>query len=715
LKLALLGREAAGGAVSLLVGLPAFFTCALIISAPFGESFFGPALQMAFAGVIIGTLVGGWFTGIPVHLYGPRASLAIVLAGGLASLGALTPVNFVAATALCSLLTGVLLLVFGALRFGSLVRYVPYPVLAGFMSTVALAVILSQLPIALAGLLGAFPTRSDVLQPVGLAMVIFSFVACVLGSRTGRLAPPVWGLLLGTIVYHLTLWLTGQSAPAEHAVTSATRWWPESFVLAPIAGDLSLPLALLPVALTLATVSALESLMAAAGMQRVSGETLHANRDLVGLGATNVLVGLAGGMVTAGSPSNASAAYDAGARTRVGNAMHGLMLATILLVATPLLELIPVPVLVGVLLHAMVGNLRLWLVQPLMRQLRSARDDLQSRRESLLIPLVLVAGIAYGPTGAVLVGVGTAMVLFILLSSRSVVRGVHSGKSLRSSIQRDATRAALLTEHGERIRYIECVGPLFFGTADQLLREARPTLGADRVVVLDLERVTLIDASGAASIADFVHQARTSGTRLLFAGRDTLNAFRPALAAQGLEDRLLTENLFIDGDHALEHAESMLLGLLGIPATEDNPPMSTWGMLHGLSSEEIATLEARLQVFDAPKGTALFSQGEHIDTLYFIKRGAISVHLHDAKGIAHRLAAFQPGTVIGEIAFLEGGARSATAVADQDATVLMLTRDIFNTLEAEHPRIARRLIGNVAQEIARRLRVTTLSARRRMA
>jgi len=679
-----------------------------------GEGFLEPALRAAFVSAIVGTAAGVWLTGIPVQMNGPRISLALVLAGLFSVSAGLTPVAFVALVGMTTFIAGLLQFGFGLLRLGSLIRYVPYPVLAGFMSAVALAVILNQLPVAFAGLLPVFPMRIDTPQPESIGIAVLTFAICVLAARVRRIPAPIWGLVIGSACFHLLRYAHGD-APAYQSPAAGLGDPLDLFVFAAKAPDLAALADLLPVGLTLAIVASLESLMSAAGLQRQSGRELRANVELCGQGASNILIGLAGGLASAGSPVRSDAAYRAGARTRAASFFHCLVLVIFVWQAESLIAMIPTAVIVGVLMHNMFESLRTWLVRPVQRFLLAARSDRQTRREVLLIPLVIAAGLAYGPTGAVLVGVGTAMVLFIMLSSRSVVRGVQDGRKLRSSIQRDAQSNRVLDENGARIASVELAGALFFGTADQLQRDAGYVLDRSRIVVLDIDRVTLIDGSGAMALADFAERAGAGGAILLVAGGRVVEAYRPALTAAGFIGPDAGVAVLADGDHALENAETRLLEEFGVAPGAAPPSMAAWSTLRGLPADGVAHLEGIMESQLLPAGGKLFHQGDYVSALYFIKSGLVSVHLEDGTGVLHRLAAFTPGTVIGEIAFLEGGARSATALAEVESEVLSLSRKQFEHLEAERPDLARILIANVAQEIARRLRITTLSARRRLA
>ena len=112
-------------------------------------------------------------------------------------------------------------------------------------------------------------------------------------------------------------------------------------------------------------------------------------------------------------------------------------------------------------------------------------------------------------------------------------------------------------------------------------------------------------------------------------------------------------------------------------------------------------------------GETLFKKGDPVDGLYVIDEGQIGVRIEDVHGVSRRIAAFTPGTMIGEIAFIEGGNRSAMVVAEEESRLWLLKRERLGDIEKVDPKIVHNLIVNITREIAARLRHTTDDLRRR--
>jgi sulfate permease, SulP family len=156
-----IGRELSGAAIATLIGLSGILACALILAAPLGSAFFSLAVQSAVISAIGAAVIGPLFGGMRVHLSGPRISLSLLIAAELAHNPQLSAGQFLvligAATALC----GVFQVLMGALRLGSLIKFLPFPVLTGFLTAVGAIVLFSQANIVFAGWVPGFDARLD--------------------------------------------------------------------------------------------------------------------------------------------------------------------------------------------------------------------------------------------------------------------------------------------------------------------------------------------------------------------------------------------------------------------------------------------------------------------------------------------------------------------------------------------------------------------------
>ena len=710
------GRELAGGTLSAMLALPGILACALIVAAPLDRALFPLAVQSALVGALGASFVGCWLAGIRGQLSGPKITLSLVIAAELALNPGITPATFLVLIGAITALTGLMQIAMGVLRLGSVVRYLPFPVLAGFLMAVSIAALWSQLPLLFAGLLPGFAARDDLPQPVSVLAIALT-VAIALGS--GRLLPRVPSSIAGLVAGVTGFYLIGHLlTPSFEYVNKALEQFSLSGSALMLYGMHELPLTrqLIPTALALAVLASLDSLMSAAAIHKRTGRPLRANRELMGQGFTNILIGLAGGLPVSGAQLRSEESIRVGAKTEAASIFDGLIILAVALLGVTVLTHIPTAVIVGILIAAVLGSLKEWGVDPVMRIVRSLLKG--GERRVLLGDLatlggVLAVGLIFGPSAGVAIGVLAAMALFIVKSGSSVVHATTTLQSRRSTLQRSAAANALLAEQGAQVSVIELRGALFFGSSFAFSQEASARIPKRGTLIVNLEEVTDIDSSGAAALCDLARACRDARGNLWLAGRRVVDSHRSVLGASGLFDVIAPNQVIDTLDHALERAELALLHDAADTTRHIGVPLARAGLFQGFNKADMALARGFFEERHLCRGEILFKKGDPVDGLYVIDEGQIGVRIEDMHGVSRRIAAFTPGTMIGEIAFIEGGNRSAQVVAEEESRLWLLKRERLADIEKMDPRIVHKLIVNITREIAARLRHTTDDLRRR--
>ena len=718
------GKEIYGAGVGTLIGLPGILACALILAAPLGADMFSLAVQSTVISAVGAAMIGSWLGGMRVHISGPRISLTLLIAADLAQNAQFSAATFLVLVGAATALSGVFQVLMGALRLGSLIRFLPFPVLAGFMTGVNLAVLWTQAPFILAGLAPGFDARADLPQPTSLLALAVALATGLMPQtvlqrflpRSLHLLPPALiGWVVGTAVFYLAGFLLSGD---WHYVNQSLAGLSLTAHAITLFGVDELPLSrqLIPHALALAVLGALETLMSAASVQKRTGQMLFANRELIGLGITNMLIGLAGGLPAAGMAQRTENAVAAGARTRAAGALSGVLTLLLVTAGAPFLGLLPTAVICGGLIALSFGSLRQWGIEPVRRMLGAARGRQGQRRlwgDIATMFLVLAVGLAFGPSAGVGFGVVCAMALFIMKSGQSLVREQVTLRNKRSTLQRSALARQVLETRGDEASFINLGGALFFGSADALIRAATPRVIRRGVLIVSLEQVSDIDSSGAVALCEVALACRNVQCQFWLAGTGTIERYRPVMAAAGLFELVLPNQLVDSADHALERAEQHLLDEAGAATRHVSQPMARAGIFRGLEGPDLAVVRGFMQERHLAHGATLFVKGDPVDGLYIINAGQIGISIEDALGVRRRIAAFTPGTMIGEIAFVEGGDRSAQAVAEEESVLWLLKREDLPAIEAANPKIVHILFANIAREIAARLRSTTEVLRQR--
>jgi len=294
--------------------------------------------------------------------------------------------------------------------------------------------------------------------------IIALVVALVVGLFSARIFPKVPSVLLGWGIGGGVFYLAGLAANAQWVyVNESLAGLSLTANALTIYGMDELPLTrqLIPHALALAILGSLETLMSAASVQKVSHQTLHANRELIGQGATNILIGLAGGLPAAGIALRTVGAINAGATTRATGALSGAATLAIVTIGAKFLAVIPTAVICGGLIATILESLRQWGFDPLRRMLGEALGPRRQRRlwgEIATVVLVMGVGLAFGPSAGVGFGVVCAMALFIMKSGQSVVRESSTLRRKRSTLQRSAFAREVLDARGDEVTFIDLAG-----------------------------------------------------------------------------------------------------------------------------------------------------------------------------------------------------------------------------------------------------------------
>jgi CRP-like cAMP-binding protein/anti-anti-sigma regulatory factor len=448
-------------------------------------------------------------------------------------------------------------------------------------------------------------------------------------------------------------------------------------------------------------------------VESLTGQRTDGNRLLRITGGANLVTPLLGGISGGVSVAASTANYKGGARTSLSLVVQSVAIFFAVVGFAPLLGGLPLVVVAAVLMVTAVQLVDKWSLQLLQKIV--SRKTIGWRAIALdlaVIAAVAVTAIAGDVVVAVLIGVGVAVVLFVLRMSRSIVRREQYGDARHSRRARDAAESRLLAEHGRRILLLELEGPVFFGSADSLgdRIEAAIADGA-RYVVLDFRRVNDLDSTGARIVLQSQERLKARGAHLLLAAVDAAAHVNIVLRDAGVVAAVTSGHIFADTDRALEWAENHLIEAVRASAAQGGEyPFVQLDLLAGFSAEERDRFRALLKRREYAAGKVVFREGTEGDELYIIVAGTASVKLKLAEGGAstggreQRLVTFAAGTVFGEMALLDREARSATIEADEGLVCYVLDRPAYERITGEMHSIAIKLLTNLGRELSARLR-----------
>ncbi|MCC8957288.1 SulP family inorganic anion transporter [Bradyrhizobium sp. Pear77] len=456
-------------------------------------------------GAIVLGILASLFGGTPVLVSGPTAPMTLVSAGVVAA--SMLPngeVNLAFVVAVF-LLTGALQALMGLLRLGSYIRYVPYPVISGFMSGIGVLIFIQQI-FPMAGMAAPSSDPAKILAklhtlPAGFAWPVALMAAATLAiiyllPRVTRAVPSsVVALVLvtgGSLLF-------GVDAPRIGAIPSGLP----AFVVPEF--DYTRVSFIVTTALELALLGAIDSLLSALLADNIT-KTHHAsNRELIGQGIGNMAAALVGGLPGAGASIRTIVNIEAGGSTRLSGVVHGVFLLAVLLGLSGVVRYIPTAVLAGILVAAGLSCID-----------RRGLGHITKvpRADAALMLLVLVLTVFSGVIVAVAAGLIAASFVFMKnvadLSEQQTTIGPMADESWADELSLPAAdRDRLLVKRLE--------GPLFFGFARGFADIAMRARGG-KLLVLRMDRVRFMDQSGAYALQDALIDLKAAGQRILIVG-----------------------------------------------------------------------------------------------------------------------------------------------------------------------------------------------------
>jgi len=700
------------------VTLPVSIASGMLAYAPMGAGYAAKGAVAGLCGAVAAGIVAALLASSSFIVTSPRASIAAVqatLAAHFFGHGASgsDPELIVVATTLTVLLAGLWQILFGVLDLGRIIKFAPHPVVAGFLNAIALLIVVKQLGDFVK--LDAAPGRWLRIEHPLMLVFVAALAAFIiwLARSTSRIPAPLAGLAVGTVLFYAgrtllpgldlgsTLGPLPIALPAMSRLVEIENTARASLVT--LAPDLLL------VSLTLATVATVESLLAFRVAQNLADLPPRPPRDLIAQGAGNCAAALAGGIAATASLQQLNAAFGAGGRTRV----CGITSATLILVAgvglAPALAAIPVAVLSAILLATGIALFDRWSLRIVRETL--ARRPLAGRlgawQNLSVVVMVMVVTVGVSTVAGVLAGVALSCLIFIVDMSRPIVRRGYRGDEVFSKRVRSAGDAAILGRTGSRRAVLELEGVLFFGNAENLSATVRRLLDDVDMVLLDLRGVSDVDVSGLAILDTIVSSSRKRGQTVAFCN---VPSNLPGASMSSVGDAVpAVTPTFPDLDSALEWMEDKALET----ATESRsrPVALSLGELdlfRDFDEADVAIAAPYLTACEFPAGAAICREGDDADRVWILIKGSVSIRLRSSRDSTNRrISGLAQGTTVGEMALIEGGKRSATAVADEDVMCLALDRAAFDAILRDHPKIATKLLTNIVRLMSQRMRRVT--------
>lgn len=521
-------KDVVAGIIVAIIALPLSIALAL-------ASGVGPE-QGIYTAIIAGFIIS-FLGGSSVQIAGPTAAFATIVAGIVAE-------NGMSGLATATILAGIILIVMGLLRFGSLIKFIPYTITVGFTAGIAVTIVIGQLKdffgITYAQGTQAVETMEKLKADVAFAgtvnwqAVIVGVVCLAVLIVWPKISEKIPGSLIAVIVGIVMVKGIGM-----HVNTIGDLYTISNALPKPVMPDFSLETVgrMLPDAFTIAILAAIESLLSCVVADGMVNSRHRSNMELVAQGAGNIGSALFGGIPATGAIARTAANIKNGGRTPVAGMVHAIVLLLVLVVLMPYAALIPMPTIVAIL----------FMVAYNMCQWRTFVHLVKTAPKSDIIVLVLTFALTVIFDLVVAIEIGMILACLLLLRRMSEESEVKSWKYIEDENDPDSIMLRKVPKH---VRVYEISGPMFFGAADRIATISVKDF--TRCLVIRMRAVNALDATAMHSLEELYDKLSKKHIAVVFShvNEQPMHVMQKA----GFVEKVGSENFCTHIDEALERA-----------------------------------------------------------------------------------------------------------------------------------------------------------------
>lgn len=466
---------------------------------------------------IIGGFIVSFFGGSSVQIGGPTGAFIIIVAGIIAQYG-------LEGLAIATLLAGIMLLIMGLCRFGTIIKFIPYPIVIGFTGGIAVTIFSTQiedffgmhienLPADFFSKWGAYFQSIGSTHLATLLVGVATLLIIIFAPKITKRIPGslIAIILVSVVVYLLKTFLDIESINAIETIGDRFGTLKTS-IKAPEGFDLNWEVinGLISPAFTIAMLGAIESLLSATVADGVIGDRHNSNTELIAQGAANIVSPLFGGIPVTGAIARTMTNINNGGRTPIAGIIHAVVLLLILLFLAPLAIHIPMSCLAAILI-VVAYNMSGWRTIRSLSKLRST--------DVIVLWLTLLLTVIFNLNIAIEIGLLLAVILFLKrVTENTRVSVIRKELNLDDD---DHNLVSLDEEHlmlEKGVEVYEIDGPFFFGMATKFDEQMRILGDKPKVRILRMRRVPFIDSTGVHNLEIFINSAHKENIEIILSG-----------------------------------------------------------------------------------------------------------------------------------------------------------------------------------------------------
>ncbi len=610
-----------------------------------------------------------------------------------------------------SIVGGAILMALGRFRLGGLIRFIPYPVVGGFIASTGLLLVQGAFQ-SLSGVDYDHLNVAQFLQP----NVLFQWLPAVFFAIAMYILPKsiqhfllLPGIIVASIaLFYLGMAVTGTSIPQATTQQLLLGTMPASGLFqfktipAMTGANWTVVAQQLPTLAALWLIDAIALLLNANGIELLVKRDFDLNRELRIAGAASIVSGIGGGAGGFSSLNETALVKQLGGTSRSVGRIIAAMCVAIAFGSAEGLAYFPKFILIGIPLLYGMEPLYEWIYQAWFKFARS---------DYAIVLLIVAVTATAGYLQGIAVGLMAAIVLFVInYSQLAVTKRISSGRYYHSNVLRTPEEMDLLEAQGDRILVLELQGVIFFGTANKLLNLIHDRISQTpqiQYIILDFRLVNDLDASAVLSFAKLEQLANQKPVHLLFT-QLSKEAKQRLDQADCLEESDPMCHRFDDLDRGLEWCEQQILQthhLDQIAPDSEVPDRALSRYLKSvfIDTHQVDRLMALLKTCSLQLGEYLFRQGDPFDGLYFVASGQVSVVLELEQNQTKRIRTYTIGNTIGEMGLYRQTVRMASVIADKPSTLYFLSSEAFEQIETTDPLLAANVHRFVVNLLAERL------------
>jgi SulP family sulfate permease len=504
--------------------------------------------QGLFTAIIAGFIIS-FLGGSKVQIGGPTGAFIVIVYGIVQEFG-------ITGLAVATIIAGVMLVAMGLLKLGVVIKFIPYPIIVGFTSGIALTIFATQIKDLFglsidkvpADFISKWGVYAENIGTTNLPALIIGVLTIVIIAVTPKFSNKIPGSLIAIILMTVVVYFL-----REHYGMTSIETIGDRFSINAALPKAERPVitfeiiqTLMPAAFTIAMLGAIESLLSATVADGVIGDKHHSNTELIAQGVANIVAPIFGGIPATGAIARTMTNINNGGRTPVAGIIHAVVLLLILLFLGNLTKHIPMACLAGVLV-IVAYNMSEW--RTFKSLLKGQKSDV-----AVLIATFLLT-VIFDLTIAIELGLVLAVVLFLRRISESTQISIFKHDIEEAEYIEGNTEAEkLVLPKGVEVYEIE--GPFFFGVANKFEETMKMLGDKPKVRIIRMRKVPFIDSTGINNLKSLIRMSVKDKTKILLSGVN--EQVHTALDKGGVADQIGQENICSNITEALERAEEII-------------------------------------------------------------------------------------------------------------------------------------------------------------